>query len=190
MAVSINLLPQERQTQLKDKRNRSLSIGLALLVNGGLIGLAVVLFVITQAQSLALSRMQSDIDDKIQQFQSTPNVQEMLTLQQNLKSVPRLYANRKIVTRFIGVVESVAPNSGLTLSSLTFNESGQLEVNGQAATMALVAKLVRAVEASKLEDAPNFSGVKVAGISGQPGDYNFSLSATVSAGATAAGGGQ
>ncbi len=182
MAVAINLVPDQKQTQVQDTRKKQLIFTLLVTINGGLIGLIVVLFFVTQAQHFAIDRVQSGINSKQAQLVQTENLQDMLTLQQNLKALPGLYKNRTLLTKFFAVLEKVSPNS-VFVTALSAGEGGLLEVTGTAPNYRLVSKLAAAMEANG-----DFSGVSINSANGENGTVSFTINAAASPQATAVGG--
>ncbi len=171
MVAGVNLLPQAKQDKQKDVRKRSLVLTLLVVINGGLIGLMVVLFLITQTQHLVISRVQSSINDKEQQISSTKNVQDILTLQHNLNALPSLYSGRVALTKFFALLEDVSPNS-VFVTSLSTGQSGKLEVTGTAPNYASVSTLADAMKQK------SFKSVNLTSATGQNGVVSFTITAT------------
>lgn len=182
MPTAINLVPETQQVQQQDDRKKKLAFSLIVLVNGGLIALVVILFLVTQGQRFAISRLTSDIQSKHQQFVATENVQQMTTLQQNLKSLKGLYPTRAVYTKFLGVFEKVAPSS-ISITSLSSLQDGQLTATGNAPNYRLVTKLVEAMKANG-----SFENIEIKSASGEGDTIIFNISATVLPEATAVGG--
>lgn len=180
MAVAINLVPQEKQAQIQDDRKKKLAFSLILLINGGLIGLMIVLFLIVQGQNFAISRTTSDIKDKHQEFVDTENVKEIVSLQRNLEALPGLYRTRAVYTRFLTVFEQVAPTE-IIITTLSSAQDGELEVTGTAPSYRLVTKLA---EAMKAKDG-KFEDIEIRSASGEDDRISFGISATASSDVTA-----
>lgn len=180
MAVAINLVPQDKQDQLQDARKKKLAFSLILLINGGLIGLIVVLFLIVQGQNFAINRTQSDINSKQEEFEDTENVEEIITLQKNLESLPDLYQTKAVYTKFLDVFEKVAPTQ-ILISTLSSVEDGKLEVTGTAPDYRLVTKLA---EAMQKKDGGKFENVQIRSANGEDGRVSFTLSARAKSGVT------
>lgn len=174
MAVAINLVPQEKQDQLQDERKKKLAFSLILLINGGLIGLTVVFFLIVQGQNFAIKRTETDIKEKHEEFVDTENVQEILTLQSNLKALDGLYQTRAVYTRFLTVLEKVAPQA-ITISTLSSAQDGLLEATGTAPNYRLVTKLAEAMKANG-----NFTDIEIRSATGEGEAVSFGISATAS----------
>lgn len=174
MAVAINLVPQDKQNQALDDRKKKLAFSLILLINGGLIGLMIVLFLIVQGQNFAIKRVTSDIKDKHEEFTGTPNVKEIVSLQRNLEALPGLYRTRAVYTRFLTVFEDVAPTQ-IVISSLSSAVDGELEVTGTAPNYRLVTKLAEAMKANG-----NFEKIEIRSASGEDNNISFGISATAS----------
>lgn len=174
MAAGINLIPETQQVQQSDDRRKKLAFSLILLINGGLVGLIIVLFLVTQGQSFAISRIQGDIDQKKDAFANYTNVREMVTLQQTLNELPGLYQTRAVYTRFLSVFEKVAPKS-ITITTMSSVRDGQLDVAGVAPNYRLVSKLV---DAMKERSNGGFENIEIKSAAGEGDTVNFSISAT------------
>lgn len=179
MAVAINLVPQDKQNQVQDDRKKKLAFSLILLINGGLVGLMVVLFLIVQGQKFAIKNVTSDIKEKQADFESIENVKEIVTSQRNLDALSGLYRTRAVYTRFLDVFEKVAPTK-ITINTLSSVVDGELEVSGTAPEYRLVTKLAEAMKANG-----NFTDIEIRSASGQDGNITFGLSAVASSSVTA-----
>lgn len=170
--VSINLLPQAKQDKQKDIKTKSLAITLIVVINGGLIGAMVVMFLISQAQHFAISRVQSGINDKQGQIVQTKNIQDMVSLQRNLKVLPDLYKKRVAISRFFDVLEEVAPNS-VFVTALSAEQDGKLEVTGTAPDYHSVSTL-----ADAMKEKGQFNNVTLSSANGANGSVSYTITAS------------
>lgn len=192
MSVLINLLPQLHQSQLKDLNYRRLATTITSVVICLSVGIVLFLFIFTQAQSWTLSRLQKGIDERQTQIESTADLRDILTTQANLAVLPELYNKRVHMTQLFSILSSLLP-ADIKLASLA-TQGGSLSLAGEASNFGMVAKLVKALEASNLEvgknasksNQPHFTDVVLVSIS--PGQDNktasFSITAKMSGGVT------
>lgn len=188
MSVVVNLLPDRRQAKVKQSQRRQLAIGLATLVGIICGGTILALFLYSAGQKVAIAALSNSINDRKQQLEKQDGLIDALTAQQHLASLPGLYKNRVLYTKFFEAYQASSPQA-VTLSSMTVDEQRTLTVEGTSAKYADVAKLARALEeshvtvgpAAEAGNAPYFSSVEVTTAESRDGRVvEFSLVATVS----------
>lgn len=156
MNVVINLLPEVVQNRVKDQKQRRLATTVMTFTVIGSVGLVLFLFVFSQAQAFTIGQLSKDIKKKQAEIESTPNLQTMLTVQQHLSSLGTLYGQRVHWTRFFEIVGQTLPGD-VTLDSVDITGSS-LKFSGKARNMAVVAKLVKAMEESNVSIAKSGTG--------------------------------
>jgi len=191
MSVLINLLPDTRQTKLRDRRRRQLFTGIAVSV-WAVCGAALVLMGLYEtSQKLLISSATNKINANKTKLEATPGLLDALTAQQHLSSLPGLYSQRTYLTKFFDAYTEANP-SGVVLTSLTVDGSNVLTVNGTAQSYESVAKLARALEAEHVtlgKDAstgnqPYFSNITLQSVSKSNNQVNFTLTTTLDPGVT------
>jgi Tfp pilus assembly protein PilN len=192
MSVAINLLPDIRQAKLRDQRRRRLALSIGTLVCVACVGGLALLFLTTQAQKLRIGQLTRQIQTGQATISQTENLSEMLTLQRNLASLPKLYTQRVLMTRLFTVLSGISPKE-LGLTSLDMETVNTLRLGGTARSYATVTKLVRALEASNVtlgegssqNNQPHFSDIVITSVAAEnDGKVTFTMNLTFSGGLT------
>jgi hypothetical protein len=195
MSILINLLPDLRQAKLRERRRRQLASGVSIsiwVICGGVVAL---LFLYSGGQAVIIGNYNRGIAQKQTELRGIEGLEEALTAQQHLSSLPSLYDKRVYITRFFSAYSESNPNE-ITLSSMTVDNQNVMVVNGLGVSYAAVAKLARALEASNVkvgsgaseENEPYFSGVTITSVSSSSDrGVSFTLTATLGSGVTSDG---
>ena len=190
MAITINLLPDLHQAKLKAKRYRQLAVGSSIVVCSASLGIVLVLFIAVQAQNVQMDRLKNSIQEKEAIWVGTPNLQKILTTQQNLVFLPQLYKERAYMTKFLNLLGSVSPKD-IALQSLDLDSANTLKVIGRSRNYAAATKFAKALEASNVtlgpgagrDNLPNFSNINLGALAtATDGKVDFTLSASLSPG--------
>jgi Tfp pilus assembly protein PilN len=192
MTARINLAPEVYQHAQQNKSHKRLATSLAVLISAVAIGLVVALLVLIGVQKVYLTSVRSTIASDESKLQTFPDLQEAVTVQQDLTSLSSLEGQRVYLTKFLNVLQQTDPQ-GVTLSSLSLDSSNDLQVSASATNFNLATKLAKALEASNVQigqnasasNSPYFSNVTLSEVdnSGQ-GGVSFSITAQVASGVT------
>lgn len=147
MAILINLLPDVKQERLRVQKHRRFAVGLSVLVIALALAVPILLLVAKGTQAVLTARTQDSIDKKIQELQNTPDLADILTTQAHLKSLPALYSQRLLPTRFFDAIPATLPTS-VRLSGVEMDLSGSAKFTGYGDNYAAVQKFVAALEAA------------------------------------------
>lgn len=184
MATLINLLPEVRQTALRESRQRKLVTTIGTLTGSISLGIVILLWVITAAQGYSLKNIQKDINAKQAEIKTHDKLPEILTVQAHLDSLVGLYSQRVLMTQFFSLLPKVSPQD-FGLSSMDLDASNNLKVSGRARNYSIVDKFVKSLQASRSDTGANFSNVVITAVTTDgDGKATFSLSVTLSSGVT------
>jgi len=193
MSILVNLLPDLRQAKLREHRRRQLASGIAVMI-WVVCGIVLVLLtVIMTGQTVAINLVTNDIQSKTDQLKQVSWLTDALTAKQHLAALSGLYGQRVYMTKFFNAYQQADPAS-ITIGSLQIDVGNVMTVSGKAKTMADVAKLDRALEASNVKvgtgaaasNSPYFTDVSISSVGGAP--VAFTIKATLSGGVTQANG--
>src|SRR3979411_1883627 len=98
--VQFNLLPDVKIQYLKARRQEHLVVLISTFAT--IAGIAIVLILLSTVyvvQKKNLSDLNRDIKTDSQQLQATPNLDKILTVQNQLKALPSLHDQKPVVTR-------------------------------------------------------------------------------------------
>ena len=177
MSTTINLLPDIRIAKIKAKNLRHLITGIAVTIwiaGAILIGS---LFLSIGAQSVLISNANDKIVSDTKTISTTPNINEALTFQNKLRSLPGLYAKRTYYSKFMpALVSSLTP--GISLGNISYASTGALTISGTASSIYTMDGYWEALKIVKVpgSDALMFSGMTNSGVSqGTDGSVGFSM---------------
>jgi hypothetical protein len=193
MSIVVNLLPDVRQAKLREHRRRQLASGIAVMI-WVVCGVTLILMlVIITGQKVAINLATKDIQDKTGQLKQVTGLTDALTAQQHMAALPGLYGQRVYMTKFFDAYQQADPRT-ITVNSMAVDSTNVLSVVGTSGTMADIAKLDRALEASNVKvgttaaptNSPYFTNVTITSDSRGGNKINFSIKATLSGGVTQA----
>jgi len=137
--IQFNLLPDIKLEYIKAQRTKRSVIMLSTIVAGSALGLFVLMFmVVNVAQKQHLSHLQEDIDKDKKVLQSKQNLSEILTIQNQLNSLPGLHSDKPVATRTYSYIQQVTPKT-VNISSLAVNFAEQtIKISGSADSLVAV----------------------------------------------------
>ncbi len=133
--IQINLVPDIKQAMLRAQRMRNVTISLSILA--GLIagGTVVLMGAILGTQAVAESITAKRIDDEFKTLRDTKDINNALTIQNQLDKIGSLNSSRTVNSRLLDVLAAInpaAPND-VKLSKVTLDPSqSRLTLEGSA----------------------------------------------------------
>jgi len=189
----INLLPDIRQAKARAKQRRQTAAAVATILTSLSLGIVVVLFLVVQGQRLRIAQLSSQISSRQAQIDSDPDLKKIVTVQEHLKSIPALYAQRVYMTKFFAVLTATDPKD-LAITQLAIDPTGVIQIQGTAKSYYSVSKFAEALEEYNVSLGPNassgnqpfFTNVQI-GQTSSDQNVSFTLSATMSPEVTSGG---
>jgi hypothetical protein len=140
--IQFNLLPDVKVQYIKAKKAKRMVIGISLLA----VAVSVTLLALTISATLFQKKHISDLDKDIKKYENslknTPDLNKILTIQNQLTSLPALYAGRPVTSRIFGYMQATTPAKiSLTKMSVDFANT-TLSVDGTADTLESVNRYV------------------------------------------------
>lgn len=141
--VQFNLLPDVKLEYNRAQRQKRLVYGVCALA-------CIVVFIIFIISFLSVDvlqkKMLSDANGQIASYsnklKSIPNLQKILTIQNQLGTLPGLHQNKHIVSRLFDYLPQITP-SNMNLGKLTLDTTANtIEFDGTADTVATINKFV------------------------------------------------
>lgn len=109
--IQINLLPDLKKEFIKSQKTKGLVITTAVLITLGAIGLSVLLFVyVNFGQQLQISLITGNIKEKADELAAVPDVDQYLTVQNQLSSVTMLHDQKGNYSRLFGFLNVLNPS--------------------------------------------------------------------------------
>lgn len=134
--IQINLVPDIKQAMIRAQRMRNVTISVSIvagLVAGGVVA---AMAVVLGAQAVTEGVVAGKIDDEFHKLENTKDINNALTIQNQLKTISDLNDKRTIDSRLLDVLVAINPASpnNVTLSRVTLDPKvGKLVLEGSAA---------------------------------------------------------
>lgn len=107
--TQLNLLPDVKLEYIKSQRLRRLVLSVAVLVSLAAIVLLILLLGVDGLQKKHLSDLNRDINSETSQLQNKPNINQILTVQNQLQSLTALHASKPAASRLFDYLNEVTP---------------------------------------------------------------------------------
>lgn len=129
--IQFNLLPDVKLEYIKARKMKRTLIGLSIIVAGVMFIGAVLLYIgVNVAQKRHLNDLNKDIVSITRAVQATPDLDRIITVQNQLNSLPGLYDKRPAAKRLFNYLGQVTP-SNVTISSVSIDfASSTMTLNG------------------------------------------------------------
>lgn len=139
MMIEFNLLPDVKMQYIKARAKKRFAMVASILVSGTAVALLVLLFLAVQVfQKSYLNDLTADIKKESEELKNIPDLNKVLTLQSQLKSLDSLHGQKPQVSRLFGYLQQITPSDvGITEVALVFSENKMtIRGVGQSATSA------------------------------------------------------
>lgn len=152
--IQLNLLPQSKLENVKARRSERSVLLISIIA--ALISVVIMFITLGTVglQKHSLSAADADIAKYENQLNQTPNLTEVLTLQNQLTTVASLHKQNPVVTRLFTYLPQITP----TQASIN-----QLDANFDAHTMGLIGTASSLAAVNEFADTLKFTQYKVAG---------------------------
>lgn len=141
--VQFNLLPDVKMTYVKAQRSQKLVISVAVIASAAAIALFVVLFFsVNVVQKKMLSDADSDIASYTKQLKSVPNIDQVLTVQNQLLSLTSLHQSKHITSRIFDYLPQILPPNTVVTQVNIDLAANTIQITGKADSQYTVNKLI------------------------------------------------
>ena len=130
MAREINLVPDVKGEMIKALKLRNLIFFLSAVVAAASVGVTVVVGLIMGGQQLALTSKQDTIKNLSDKLNSYADLNDFLTIKDQLGSINTLTNNKKVLSRTFNILSALIPRGAdtITISELNVNLAGDAPV--------------------------------------------------------------
>ena len=141
--IQFNLLPDVKLEYIKAQRLKRSVIAISTLVVSACIVLLLLLAgAVYGLQRNHISNLTDDINDYEKQIQSIPDINRILTVQNQLNTINQLHDDKPVTTRLFAFLETVTP-ADVDINRVEISFGGQsIQIAGQATDLATVNKFV------------------------------------------------
>ncbi len=165
--IQFNLLPDVKKEYVKAKRTKRLIMTGSFVISAASAGIVLILFSIVQvAQKAHISDLTDDIQKEANAIQSTENLGQLLTVQNQLLVLPSLHEQKPKTSRIFTYIPFVSPLQ-VKVGLLDYDSaSGTMSLQGTADTIATINKFVDNIKATRysvvVQDEDNATATKLA----------------------------
>lgn len=178
--IEINLVPDVKQELIKAKQVRTLVVSGAIVVGIVAVGIVILLALYKfGVQEIRSSVAKSDIEKGLNELKETPDLANMLTIQNQLASVSELHDQKNISSRIFELLVAINPSAPnqVTFTSFKFDAQNTLirmeaQTQGGYTSADVFKKMVQAVKFdyqpnldSKAQELPIVSEVVLSNLS-------------------------
>ncbi len=169
--IQLNLLPDVKLEYIKAQSHRRLVIGISVLASVVAAALLILLYSVNLLQKHHLSDLNRDIATESSQLRNKPDINKILTVQNQLKSLTALHSAKPAASRLFDDLNSVTP-AQVSISSFEIDFTKQtVTLTGASDSLSSVNKYVDTLKfttyttADKTPAANAFKNVVLAGFS-------------------------
>lgn len=165
--TQLNLLPDVKLEYLRSTRQKRLVIGISLLVAAASLAVVLILAgVVYVIQKKSINDLDSDITTYNKQLKDTPDLDKVLTIQNQLNSLPGLHDQKPVVSRLFGYLTQLTP-SAASISQFDIDYAQNLmTIAGSAKTLDVANTFIDTLKFTKFKQGttvdqqkPAFSNV-------------------------------
>lgn len=135
----LNLLPDVKLQYIKARRQKRLVIGLSAIVSGFFLVLFVALFIYVRfSQKHYIGALTNDISSTTDQLKQKKDLDKILTIQNQLKSLPALHDKKVISSRLFDYLDQATP-ADATISDVAVDfDQNTMNIKGDAKALSTV----------------------------------------------------
>jgi len=147
--IQFNLLPDVKVEYIKARRTKRLvtliSVGLSAL---SVFVLLLSLITVDVVQKKSLRDLDKDIASNSKTLKAVPNIDKILTVQNQLNTLPGLHDSKPVTSRIFGYLAQLTP-TGASLSGLKLDlTANTMEISGAAPSLDVVNKFADTLKAT------------------------------------------
>lgn len=183
--VQFNLLPDVKQEYVNARRTKQLVVLISFVVSAVALGIMLLLLLtVDVVQKKSLHDANNDIQRYSTQLKAVPDLNKILTVQNQLNTLPGLHDKKPVVSRIFGFLSQLTPNTASINTLNTDFTANTMTLSGQATTIDQVNVYVDTLKATTYTtDASNkpqkaFSSVVLSGFGVDSSHATYSLSLT------------
>lgn len=150
--IQFNLLPDVKLKLVKANRLKHSVSVIAVIAAGAALFIAVILIVTVDiVQKAHMSNLNNQITTISNELKNTPNLNQVLTVQDEVNALPGLHAKEPTSTRLSGFISELTPATA-TISTLNINfQTNIVTITGSADSLATVNQFVDTLKLSSYQ---------------------------------------
>jgi hypothetical protein len=186
--IQLNLLPAVKQEYIKAQHQRRLMISISVLVSGLAIAILVVLLFFNLFQKNHLKDLNTEITNESQTLKSEPNINTILTVQNQLESLTTLHAAKPDASKLVSTYLNELTPASVAITNLHVDFTQNLAtITGTSNALSSINQYIDTFKKttyttnSNKSSSPAFSNVVLSsyGLTANPQDPNEAASYTI-----------
>ncbi|CAN5156057.1 hypothetical protein BH09PAT3_BH09PAT3_5240 [soil metagenome] len=183
--IQFNLLPDVKLAYIKAERTKRMVVSISVLASAvSLFVFIALLLTVNFVQKKNLSDLNADIKTDTAKLQNTPNLNKILTIQNQLSVLTGLHEQKPVGSRLFTYLGQVTPSSVTVSNATTDFQLHTIAVNGEGANLDAVNTFVDTLKFTTYTTDKNttptkaFSDVVLANFSRTANGANYNLTLT------------
>ncbi len=153
--MQLNLLPDVKLDYLKAQRTRRLAMVISFIATAAAVALLIIMLAVEGFQKHTLSNINSDVSTQTSTLQKEPQINSVLTVQNQLESINGLHANEPAATRLFDYLNELTPLP-VTIGNLAIDFNAHtLTITGSADALSSVDQYVDTLKFTKYTTGPH-----------------------------------
>lgn len=159
--IQFNLLPDVKLEYIKSNRLKRSVIMLAVIISGVSIGIFILLFLMVNLlQKQQIKNQTKDIKNYSEQLENTPDLNKILTVQNQLLSLPELHDKKVVAARLFPYLTQVTPaKASISRLNVDFT-ANTMTITGTADSLNTVNKFVDTLKFTNFKTTTDSSDKK------------------------------
>jgi hypothetical protein len=184
--IQFNLLPDVKQEYIKAQRTKRLVLTTAVLASIGALGLLIVLSLsVFVFQKQYMKIVTKDITKYSNDLKDTPDLDKILTIQNQLNSLTALHEKKADTTRLIPFIQQLTPNN-VSIATLNVDyTTNTMSISGAADSLQVINQYVDTLKFTKYTDGNSqplaFTSVVLSSFGRSEQDATYTIDATFEA---------
>ncbi len=157
--IQFNLLPSVKREYVRARRNKRVTLLVAVLVAAVTLGILVILFFGVQViQKKYSSDLTADIKTESSKLENTQDLNKILTIQNQLASLTALHDKKPVTSRLLGYVKQITPaKASIAKMNIDFS-AGTIDITGSADSISTVNKFADTLKFTTYKTDDNKTG--------------------------------
>ncbi len=140
--IQLNLLPDVKMQYIKAQRTRNMVLSTAIIISLASVALLVLLVLVGGLQKKHISDLNKDIKSDTATLQNKPEIEKILTVQNQLQRLTELHEQKPAVSNLFGYLNQVTPTQ-VDITNFTIDFTAQTaSITGTADSLGSVNKYV------------------------------------------------
>lgn len=151
--VQFNLLPDVKVDYMKSEKTKRLIMMSAFTLTGLAIFLVVLVFLIVNVfQKNHLANLNADIEDKTAELRAVPDLDKVLTVQNQLSALSALHEQKPATSRLAGYLTKITPKEA-QISEVTLDYQAEtMSISGSANSLQAINKFADVIKFADYKD--------------------------------------